>query len=98
MTQRSVSLTAPLNHPSYSGHFPGRPVLPGVVLLELVVAAIGRGVPRSVESVKFQRALLPGETFSLLWNDAGARVNFRCELDGQPVAEGSLSYGDAAWP
>ncbi len=95
MTELTIQLQAPLDHPSYDGHFPGRPVLPGVALLELVVDAIGRGAPSTVDSVKFRRALLPGETFSLQWTHAGARVSFHCERHGQPVAEGLLSYGRA---
>jgi 3-hydroxyacyl-[acyl-carrier-protein] dehydratase len=94
MAELIASLQAPLDHPCYEGHFPGRPVLPGVVLLELVAEAIGRGAPRAIGAVKFQRALLPGENFTLHWNAKGARVDFHCERAGQPVAEGVFTFGD----
>ena len=52
-------------HPSLPGHFPGRPVVPGVVLLEQVVAAIEATVGPlpglRLPQVKFVRPLLPGE-------------------------------------
>jgi 3-hydroxyacyl-[acyl-carrier-protein] dehydratase len=95
MAKLKADLQAPLDHPCYEGHFPGRPVLPGVVLLELVGEAIGRGVPRAIGAVKFQRALHPGETFTVRWNPAGARVAFHCERAGQAVAEGLFTFGDA---
>jgi 3-hydroxyacyl-[acyl-carrier-protein] dehydratase len=93
MKELTVEIAVPLNHPSYAGHFPAKPILPGVVLLELVVAQFGRGAPRSIPAVKFQRALAPGETFTLHWIDGGARVSFRCESGGEPVAEGTIEFG-----
>jgi 3-hydroxyacyl-[acyl-carrier-protein] dehydratase len=89
-----LDLVAPLNHPCYAGHFPGNPVVPGVLLLDLVVEAIARGAPRVVGSVKFQRVLSPGESFELFFT-AGEQVSFRCVRAGTLVAEGLLKY-DAA--
>ena len=96
MTELNIQIAVPLNHPCYAGHFPAKPILPGVVLLELVVAQLGRGAPRSIPTVKFQRALMPGETFTLHWKDAGARVSFRCESAGEAVAEGTIEFGAGA--
>ena len=91
-----AELLAPLNHPCYEGHFPGRPILPGVVLLELVVECIGRGAPRAISTLKFQRSLSPGQAFTLRWKDGGGRVSFRCHAGAEPVAEGSLEFGETA--
>ncbi len=96
MAELSLQLLVPLNHSCYKGHFPGRAIVPGVVLLELIVERLGRGPPCAIPGVKFQRALSPGETFTLRWKDAGARVTFRCEIDGEPVAEGILEFGAVA--
>lgn len=59
------------DHPSLPGHFPGRPLVPGVVLLDRVLEAIdaehsGVGPAPSAGSlrlpqVKFLQPLLPGE-------------------------------------
>ena len=95
-TDLSVEIITPLDHPCYAGHFPGNPVVPGVLLLELVAEALGRGAPRLVDGVKFHRALLPGESFELRFQSVGDQVRFRCERDTLLVAEGTLGYGSPA--
>ena len=83
-----------MEHPCYSGHFPGQPVVPGVVLLDLIVATLGRGAPRVLDQVKFHRAVMPGESFVLRISGAGAKVGFRClHPDASVIAEGTMSYG-----
>ena len=57
------------------GHFPGRPVVPGVLLLDHVIEAIEQATGESVaclREVKFKSAMKPDEE---------AEVN--CELEGQ---------------
>jgi 3-hydroxyacyl-[acyl-carrier-protein] dehydratase len=90
-----AELKAPLVHPCYEGHFPGQPILPGVMLVELVVGHVRRGAPCAIPGLKFQRSLSPGQTFTLRWTDAGNRVSFRCHIGAEPVAEGILEFGDA---
>lgn len=90
---QTAAFAAPLNHPSYSGHFPGHPIVAGVLLLELIVEALDRGSPRGFGSVKFSRAVLPGDSLTLRYSVAGNRVTFRCErAAGELVADGSVEY------
>lgn len=52
------------SHAALPGHFPGRPLVPGVVLLEQVAAALRawRGQrPVRIAEAKFLAPLLPGE-------------------------------------
>jgi 3-hydroxymyristoyl/3-hydroxydecanoyl-(acyl carrier protein) dehydratase len=93
LMQHNALISAPLEHPCYDGHFPGHPIVPGVLLLELVTRAIGRGAPRGVATLKFQRALTPGASCEVSWQGDDARVTFRCRSEGEPVAEGTLLYG-----
>jgi 3-hydroxyacyl-[acyl-carrier-protein] dehydratase len=90
-----ATITAPLDHPCYAGHFPGNPVVPGVLLLELVAEALGRGAPRAISSAKFHRVLKPGESFELTWKSAGEKSTFRCTRGQELLADGTLEFGSA---
>jgi len=70
--------------------------VPGVLLLELVVAALGRGAPSVLTRVKFLRAVLPGEAFVLRWKSTGPQVSFRGERGTDLIIEGSLEFGASA--
>ena len=61
----------PANHPLFEGHFPGHPILPGVVALGWMLAAAERFLGRTlggveVLNVKFQVVILPGTQLELL--------------------------------
>ena len=60
-----MEFVVPQDHPALPGHFPGRPVVPGVVVLERVVEAIeaaqGPLGALRLPQVKFVQPLLPGE-------------------------------------
>lgn len=57
----------PADHPSLPGHFPGRPLVPGVVVLDCVLGALQAACPSlagatlRLPQVKFLQPLLPGE-------------------------------------
>jgi 3-hydroxyacyl-[acyl-carrier-protein] dehydratase len=93
VTDSSRTIDAPLDHPCYAGHFPGNPVVPGVLLLELVVDALGRGAPSAVVSAKFHRVLKPGDRFTVEWKSAESLATFRCLRDSELLAEGTLEFG-----
>ena len=96
LMDREFKIQAPLDHPCYAGHFPGEPIVPGVLLLDLVVEALAQGDPRVIGNVKFHRAVTPGETFTLRCQVAGPRVTFRCLNGEQLLVEGTLSFAPAA--
>ena len=57
-------VSVPHDHPSLPGHFPGRPVVPGVVLLDLTFESICATLAQPVElvsivSAKFMQAVAP---------------------------------------
>ena len=83
---RSISFE---DHPSLAGHFPGNPVIPGVVLLETVLTTCKAWLPESrvsgLESVKFLRPVRPGDRFEVtLRRDGDDAIRFRC-VDGETV-------------
>lgn len=79
------------NHPSLPGHFPGTPVVPGVLLLDRVATSLeraGAGRFARLAVVKFVAPLLPGQSAELSWKRDGARVRFRIERDGSTILSG----------
>ena len=92
--EREVSV--PADHPAFAGHFPGRPILPGVVLLGWAVETLGEALGEPVAvceiaSAKFLRTVGPGTKLSIrLAGQPGGPWRFDI-LDGaEPVATGSL--------
>ncbi len=85
------------NHPAYDGHFPGHPLLPGVVLLAEALAAIEAesGPPADgwiVENAKFLIPVQPGTELTLLHEArAGGGVRFEIHSPDGVVASGVLA-------
>ncbi|MGO4702918.1 hydroxymyristoyl-ACP dehydratase [Dyella sp. 2RAB6] len=81
------------SHPSLPGHFPGQPLVPGVVLLEAVANALrdwrGQRLARIAEA-KFVAPLLPGETAELVLSESGARVRFELRRGELLLARGAI--------
>lgn len=74
-----IPLDIPADHPSLAGHFPGMPIVPGVVLLDAALEAIGRALGRDlsdcrIASAKFLSPVLPGQALAVehALSDAGA--------------------------
>ena len=89
----SVSFQIPAAHPALAGHFPGNPLVPGVVLLERVAAAveeIWRMRVIVLRRVKFVRALKPGEIAQLQIERTDDGVRFRIDVDAMIAVSGLL--------
>lgn len=94
----SVPLRIAPDHPALAGHFPGRPLVPGVVVLERVAAAwkAWRGTAIAGLDAKFTQPLLPGEAATIMLRDEGGRVRFDvARPDGQTLARGTLVPAEA---
>jgi 3-hydroxymyristoyl/3-hydroxydecanoyl-(acyl carrier protein) dehydratase len=83
------------NHPALAGHFPGNPIVPGVLILDEVMQAVqqwrGRLRVRKIISVKFDSPLKPGDAFSIRMREEGpSSIAFECSLDGSRLASGRL--------
>lgn len=80
------------DHPGLPGHFPGRPLVPGVVVLDRVFDAIesthGPLGALTLPQVKFMQSLLPGETATVELDGASPRWRFRVLRGATLIASG----------
>src|SRR5688500_1981729 len=90
-----VPVSVPADHPCLAGHFPGHPLVPGVVILEGVIAAIeaanGTLGALRLPQVKFVRPLLPEQTATIELEGEQPRWRFRVlHADGALIASGEV--------
>lgn len=91
-----VPLAIAADHPAFAGHFPGMPIVPGVVLLDAAVQALEASLGLSLAtcelpSVKFRHVLRPGEPLELRHEAiAAGAVRFSLWSGGQLIADGSV--------
>lgn len=88
----SVPLRIDIAHPALPGHFPGNPVVPGVVLLQRVAAALRqwRNEPMTRFEVKFLAPLLPGQDAAIELRQDASRVRFAIRRGEDVLAKGMV--------
>jgi 3-hydroxymyristoyl/3-hydroxydecanoyl-(acyl carrier protein) dehydratase len=99
---RSVTFEIPIDHPALPGHFPGRPIVPGVVLLDHAIGGISEALERpldacTISSAKFPSPAMPGVPLELTFrtHDNGT-IDFTVSSDTRTVATGVLTGRRAA--
>ena len=95
MNTFAVPLRIDAAHPALPGHFPGHPVVPGVVLLRAVADALRQwcGLRLCRFDAKFLAPLLPDQDARIDLQQDGDRVRFTIRRDETVLARGTL--GDA---
>lgn len=88
--------SVPLDHPALPGHFPGNPLVPGVMILDLLADDWRELSPdrplRGIRKAKFQRMLAPGENLSVEWAEIrDDKVSFRAFVGDEILATGQFA-------
>ena len=93
-----------VNEPYFQGHFPGYPVMPGVLVIEALVQlstllAVESGKPapdciRKIDDARFKRQVIPGDLL-VLESRLVAEDTFaiRASVDGETAAEAQVVLG-----
>lgn len=83
----------PREHPALAGHFPGHPIVPGVVLLDAVAQALARHDGRALRrigSAKFLRPVAPGEVLDFVCEGDATAARFSIRSGAAHVASGTV--------
>ena len=91
--QPPLVFSIPHDHPSLAGHFPRRPIVPGVVILDGAIALMLRDRPASrvasLDDVKFLAPILPGSEVTVAFRESAPnRIQFVCAVAGRSVLHG----------
>lgn len=102
MTFESIRIIS-ADHPTLPGHFPGAPLVPGVVILDEVLAALIEWRQDSqvtgIRMVKFLAPLQPEQVFTISLSrkdEHSAEINFSCRAEERVIVEGRLEVARGA--
>ena len=89
--------------PFFQGHFPGRPIMPGVLILEALaqtgglLAAAGMGdltdklfLFTGLDGVKFRRQVVPGDRLDLECSNMRMKLKL-CKMEARAFVDGKLA-------
>ncbi len=93
-----------MNEPFFQGHFPGHPIMPGVLILEAMAQTGGvlalKSVPKeevknkviyfmSIDKAKFRKPVIPGDQVRFELEQTKQRANIRA-YSAKATVEGSV--------
>lgn len=87
----TLNLIIPADHPSLAGHFPGQPIVPGVVLLDQTQSLFEQSFSHIVcglSVAKFLSPVRPGEALSVELDENG---RFEIRASDRKIANGRFT-------
>ncbi|MGA8259601.1 MAG: hypothetical protein WB783_05245 [Arenicellales bacterium] len=87
----------PPDHSAFAGHFPGIPILPGAVLLDVALQAIAEATGTALDicdvlSVKFLSPASPGDELTIRHTLSGSgTIRFDIATGTRKIASGSIA-------
>jgi 3-hydroxymyristoyl/3-hydroxydecanoyl-(acyl carrier protein) dehydratase len=103
---RSVPLHIAADHPAFAGHFPDRPLVPGVLLLAHVLEAVladpvlaaAVGPAPRLAVAKFLAPVGPGVALAVRFETTPTALRFEVEAGGRGVGAGHFERAAVAQP
>jgi 3-hydroxymyristoyl/3-hydroxydecanoyl-(acyl carrier protein) dehydratase len=95
-TEWNLTVTVEPDHPALAGHFPGNPVVPGVVILDALIQALEREISGVFEVVgipvvKFLNPLPPGVEMRVrVQQDTGNMMRFQGSTGAIAIISGNI--------
>lgn len=93
-----------INEGFFQGHFPGKPIMPGVLIIEGMAQTAGllllQQVPDrdkkllyfvAIDNARFRRPVIPGDQLKLEVNVVAWRGNTFCKFEGRATVNGELA-------
>ncbi len=96
-----------VNDPNLQAHFPGNPLMPGVLLVEAMAQAAGLLLPdgssavlAQIKEARFRRPVVPGDQVRIEAEQRTAlgslyRFSVKASVDGTPVAEAEILLAES---
>jgi len=101
--RHAATLRVPAQHPALAGHFPGNPVVPGVMVLDAVVSAAQAWLGPEFRAdrlshAKFLAPLKPDDTARIELLFRSPRMEFSVCSGSTTIASGVLEFGRGRHP
>lgn len=92
-----IALDIASDHPAFAGHFPGNPIVPGVVLLDTaqrIIETAHAVILSGLAVAKFHSPALPGENLLLDYAMGDTAVRFEIRCAARKIADGKFSVAE----
>ena len=94
MPDIKVEYSITVDHASLEGHFPGNPVIPGVVIMQKVFETVSQAKPSThykIVMTKFLQPLIPPATLSVYLTEKSENtITFKAMVDNDVISNGII--------